>query len=116
MNDERGGITTSSNRLRRPATHREFLKRSIAVAGAAAVPAFVPGRAWAWTAGSLPSRRIILGAMASVRGGVTSSAVSWPTPTCSSSPSAMYERTGSSRSRPRRTPSTATKTADVSRI
>ena len=63
MNDERGGITTSSNRLRRPATRREFLKRSIAVAGAAALPAFVPGRALGLDGAVAPSRRIVLGAI-----------------------------------------------------
>jgi predicted dehydrogenase len=47
----------------RPATRREFLKRSVAVAGIAAVPAIVPARALGRDGAVAPSQRIVLGAI-----------------------------------------------------
>ncbi len=47
----------------RPRTRREFLKRSIAVAGAAALPSIVPARALGRDAAPAPSQRITMGAV-----------------------------------------------------
>jgi predicted dehydrogenase len=45
----------------RPSTRREFLKRSIAVAGAVALPAIIPGKALGRDGAVAPSQRIVLG-------------------------------------------------------
>jgi predicted dehydrogenase len=49
--------------LRRLGTRREFLKRSIAVAGAVALPSIVPARALGRDGAVAPSQRIVLGAI-----------------------------------------------------